>query len=426
MGESYSCASGGVIYAGRFSAPGITNYVWTPARDGNGNVISSDWAGLPLNTWLDVAGGVLNDVIQTPHLLTAAGADGAGAIVAAWGGAAWDAANNRMYLSGGGHGDSHCCETGIYMVDTASLKFSRVADRQPVSQQQGWNGTAFVDTNSQAPYSIPLKNGVPSSWHTYNGNVFIPPSVMGNTNGGVFTMGSARSTYNLDTHTYSTTHWNTPEHDSLDWSNQAAFLDGHVIYAPLNSWFHQRFDLSQSEVTDWSATSSGKWLSGITSNVIISSNEQATWGVLSERREEVCFRYGGSRVRLRYGQAIDANATDWTPYFDTITLTSSDGSHLDFNDTNQDANAKLGQPGFCYDHVTGALYLVSSTAGGEVYKLTGIASNTWNVEKMVGTGVRRVSYKGAYGRTRLATVAGKKVLIRVATTTTPIEVMRIS
>lgn len=408
------------------AGPSITDSVWTPARDGSGNVVSTDWAGLPLNTWLDVAGGVMNDVIETPHLLNGSGSDGAHNIIDAWGGAAWDASTNRMYISGGGHGDSNACETGVYAVDTAKLTFSRVVDRQALSQGQVWNGSAFVDGNNQAPYNVPLKNGVPSSWHTYNGLVFLTPAFMGNTNGGVYYHGSTRAIINLDNGTYSTCHWNPPEIDSADWSNQAAFLDGSIIYAPISSWYHKRFDLSQIEATQWSATSTGKWLSSMSANNVMSTSSSSIWGTLPERREEISFMNGGARTRFRYGQAIDAGASVLDAYFDTITLTSTDGSHTDFNNTNLIDDGKLAQCGFCYDHASATLYLTSSTAGGEVYKITGIAGNTWTTEKMTGTGVRRFTAKGAYGRVRLANIAGKKVLVRVASTTTPIEVMRLS
>lgn len=424
--DFYSGESGGVIVAGLTTAPSITGSVWTPTRNGSGDVVFGNWAGLPANTWLDVAGSVLNDVIETPHYLNGYGSDGAHNIIDAWSGAAWDNSNNRMYISGGGHADTHCCDTGIYKVEVASLQFSRVADRQPISQAQYWSSGVFYDGNSSAPYNTPLKNGVPSAWHTYNGLVFLPPVVMGNTEGGVYYHGSARSIYDLDTDTYSACHWNSPDHDSLDWSNQAAFLDGSTIYLPLSSWYHYRFDLTQTEATDWSATSNGKWLSARSGNTIISSSDSVIWGTFPERREEVCFMPGGARTRLRYGQAIDAGVADWDAYFDTITLTSSDGSHADFNDSNLVANGKFGQPGFCYDHGTATLYVVSSTAGGEVYKITGIAGNTWTTQKLTGTGVLRVTYNGAYGRVRLANIAGQKVLVRVASTTTPIEVMRLT
>lgn len=428
VGDSHQVASGSVIAAGRHVAPVIVGSVWMPTRDGIGNVISTDWTGLPLNTWLDVAGATMESVIETPHYTAISGGDSSHAIIDAWGGAGWDATTNRMYLNGGGHGDSSQCETGIYVLDALKLSFGRVSDRQPLSQNQSWDSASqtFNDSITYPPCSIPLKNGVPSSWHTYNGVVFVPPAVMGNSNGGIYIQGSARSVYDLDSHTYSITHWNSPNHDALDWSNQAAFIDGSTIYAPLNAWYHHRFDLSQTEATDWNANSKGKWLSGRLGNTIISTSENAIWGTFPERREEVSVLPSGVVTRLRYGQAIDSASAVWDAYFDTITLTSSDGSHSEFNSTNLSVNGKLGQAGFCYDHPTQTLYLVPAIAGSEIYKISGIAGATWTVQKLVVSGSMRPSYKGLYGRCRIANISGKKVLVRVSSTTAPIQVMRLS
>jgi hypothetical protein len=429
IGDSYTCASGGRIAAGSFSGPNIIGSVWTPNRDVAGNVISGNWLGLPLNTWLDVAGQSVNNVVQVPHLLNLWGTDSASSIAGAWGGAAWDYVNQRMYVIGGGHGDGSSCEMGIYMLDAAKLQFTRVRDRDPIEQAAGWSDAAGSLQAGEQWYggNAPLLNGNPGSMHTYWGVVWIPPEVMGNTNGGMFYPGLAKAVWNFDTHVWTTTHWFTPLHvGSMDWSNCAAFVDGTSVYGPHGNWYHWQFDLTQTEATDASATSFGKLYTMRASADKQSNAGSAAWGLLRERRETFSFSAGGSRVRVRYGAALDANATDWAAYSDNITLTSSDGSHTDFNGTTLADSANLCAAGSGYDHATQTLHLMGNTVGGQLYKITGLSTNTWNVEKVAGTGALRTAPQGAYGRVRMATFAGKKFLLRVSGTTHPLQVMRIS
>ena len=427
--DSYSAASGNSIVAGRSVAPSIAGSVWTPARDASGNVAVGNWLGLPLNTWLDVAGQSVNNVVETPHLLSNWGSDSATSIAAAWCGAAWDYVNQRMYIMGGGHGDGSCCEMGIYMLDAAKLQFTRVRDRDPIEQAGGWNYTAgaYQAGEQWNGGNAPLLNGNPGSMHTYWGVVWIPPEVMGNTNGGMYYPGLAKAVWNFDTHAWTTTHWFSPLHDgAVDWSNCASFVDGSAIYGPRANWAHFKFDLTQTESTDASATSFGALTLQYSTADKQSNAGSAAWGLMRERRETFSFSAGGSRVRVRYGAALDASATNWSSYSDNITLTSSDGSHADFNGTTLTDSANLCAAGSGYDHATQTLYLMGNTVGGQLYKITGLSTNTWNVEKVAGTGALRTAAQGAYGRVRMATFSGKLFLLRVSGTTHPLQVMRIT
>ena len=85
----------------------------------------SDFERLPLNRWVSADTNQLDSVVPTPRYPTFLGQpDGSRNIVNAWSGAAWDYINQRMYLSGGGHADSHFCENGIYELSVDTLRFS--------------------------------------------------------------------------------------------------------------------------------------------------------------------------------------------------------------------------------------------------------------------------------------------------------------
>jgi len=408
--------------------PTITNGVWTPDRDGSGVVASGNWTGLPLNTWVEVAGGVLDDVIQNPRLLNYSGGDSSHGIVNAWSGMAWDYVNQIGYIDGGGHGDSSAIETGIYKVDVAKLQFTRVRDRDDASQLQCWDTVthSFVAADLwPGGTNAPLVNGVPGSTHTYFGVIWIPPAVLGNTSGGVLPFGVANSIYNLDTGAWTTTNWFSPEEQYFDLSNCAAYIDGSKIYGPHAGFYHWRYDLTQNQATTWNSNSFGKFETGPISSTTQFYVGSAMWGHMRERREEFSFHSLGIK-RVRYGQAIDANATDWSSYYDTITLTSSDGSHADFSAASFSDYDWFLYAGTVYDHSTATLYVQPNGSGRPAYKITGVAGNTWTTEAITGTACTRMATNGTFGRLQLATMAGKKILLRITGKDHPIQVMRIS
>jgi len=426
------------LYSPSSAAPALnlvgTN--WTPNRDASHNVLASDWAALPLNTWVAVVGETLSGVIETPHYLGGFG-DSANSITGAWNGAAWDYINQRMYIAGGGHSDSSACETGIYMVDAATAKFSRVRDRDPMSVVQGWDGNAhaLVPAEKWTGFNVPLQNGNPSAVHTFNGLVWVPPEVLGNTNGGLFYPGEAKAVWNFDTHAWTATHWFNADSTSYSSANVCAYIDGSKIYGPRGAWYHWRFDLTQTEITQWGASSFGEQNLNIANQDIgMFDTSGAIWNWMRERREEFCIISSTARTRTKYGLALDAGATNWTPYSDAITLTSSDGSHAYFgDDNNYDLNPadpqpdeSLAQPGMAYDHATETLYIQANKPGDFLYKITGLSGSTWTVQRISGTGALYWSKHGNYGRMRLATLGGKKILLRVTHRDDPLQVMRIS
>lgn len=409
-------------------APAIAGSVWTPARDVAGNVLAGNWVGLPLNTWFDVAGPVLNDVIETPHYTKYGGGDSSYSIISAWCGAAWDYASQKMFISGGGHTDSSACETGIYQLDAATLALSRIRNRDPMSVVQNWNAStlALVPSDTYQMPPTPLTNGVPGAVHTYHGLLWIPPATMGNVHGGIFYPGAAKAVYNIDTGNYSVCNWFDPTHDPMTWYDCASFIDGSALYGPVSYWSHWKFDLTQTQATDWSASSFGSFNRQAISSSKQSTVGSSTWGWLRERRESFSFS-AAVKTRVRYGQALDAAAIDWTAYIDDITLTSADGSHADFNATNFAMNATLCAPGVVYDHAAQTIYILPNATDLPAYRITGLAGNTWTIEKMAdSTKALRNNVNGTYGRVRMAMLGGKKVLLRVSSTTAPVQVMRIS
>ena len=177
-----------------------------------------------------------------------------------------------------------------------------------------------------------------------------------------------------------------------------------------------------------STLSVGKHLTQATSSTpFVYNNKAFSW--LRERREMVSFAGNQAATRVRYGQAVDAAATDWTAYHDAIALTSANGTdHLDFNATNlQDTGTNLlCAAGAHYDHGAGCIWVQANTAGGHLYKITGIAGATWTVLKVAGIGALTAAGQGTFGRFRVATIGTTKIGIRVTGTATPLQVVRLA
>jgi hypothetical protein len=416
--------------------------VWTPGRDSMGNILPSDLNQLQPFVWYNVggAGSILNSVIETPHYPKprSPGTDGSSGIVTAWGGAAWDHVSQTMYISGGGHGDTHECDTGVYALKATTLSFERVVNRQfrwyDLENSTPGN-PRFGDDPAFGGWAmnLPLKNGVPSSFHTYDGLVWIPPQTMqlvlgkSNAKGGLFYPGTCRAVINLDDQSYSNPHFlPTP-----DFSYQIAMLDGSIVFGPRASFNFYRFDLAQREVSDWPGTtvlSQGKFLSGATSSKEFTYNYKCfCW--MRERREAVSFAGDQRATRLRYGAAIDSGSLEWTSFHEAITLTSANGSdHLDFSAANlQDIGTNLlCAAGAHYDHAGGSIWVQANTVGGSLYQVSGLDGTTWSVRKIGGSEAPTVCGQGTFGRFRIATIGTTKLALRVADTTNPLQVMRLA
>jgi hypothetical protein len=119
-----------------------------------------------------------------------------------------------------------------------------------------------------------------------------------------------------------------------------------------------------------------------------------------EPRGEYIFISPTAKVRVRLGAALAANVPDGgdvAAYRDNITITSSDGSHLVFDDAERckdlfaagfvvGVSADLQSPGHWYDPVQDCVYIWPNHAGRQVIKLTGLNTNTLTSQFIAGTG----------------------------------------
>ncbi len=414
---------------------------WVPARDADDNVLPSAFQGLPLGRWLAVQ-GEQNDLadVREPELYPSSyGIDGFHNITNAWGGAAWNADLYEMYISGGGHGDASMTETGVYMVSGRTLRATRVIDRQPLSSALKWDGTALVPGEGYpGGTNTPTSTGVPGSMHTYEGLVWIPPSVMSEVgspapvHGGLFYPGNAKSLINLDTKSYSKVHWSTSYWDisyitAVRWNTRILF--------PLASWYVNRWDMQLTEMTDWQTSgwdptptvpSFGAMLPSRSSSIQFVSGSRLFCD-LPERGQMVSFHGDQMATRVRYGDAETADASDWTSYHEIITLTGPGA--VDFtvealNDAGTAANL-LSQGGAHYLHSAGEIWVCPVPVGKPLYRVTGLSSATWNVEKLAGSETLTPSGTSTYGRFVVYDMAGVKIGLRVSSTSNPIEVIRL-
>ncbi len=423
-------------------------------------MLATDFNQLPLHSWLYLAtpAAVLDSVIETPRYAKSSGpADGSPGIVNAWSGAAWDHVNNIMYLMGGGHGDTSICENALYALNTATLIWTRVKDRSPLSAWQQWDKTAqaFTTVNLHANAAngsggngdgsnCPLLDGAPGSIHNYQQLTWIAPAVLGNRSGGVYQGGTCRSVLDLDTGRYRTAHyWGPGPAHGVDWASYGmAYVDGNTLHQQRNGNTYFGYKLDDTEATTWSPNSFGRIVSeGFSS--YLPHQAHTAWCLLRERREYVWFSGNQKAFRVRYGQAIDAGnlaSRNWNSVTDTITLSSSDGSHLDFNSTTLFDTTVTGDMShetnwLCSagthfdasaDAAAGCIYVQANKAGTALYRITGIAGSTWQVQKLAGTAALSDASHYTFGRFRVAHLAGgAKLALRVTTTTGPLEVMRL-
>lgn len=441
--DSYSVASGAVLYMGNAPPIQLTSTHWTPNRDAQGNVVQSDGPQLP-TTWRKVGGSntTIQEVLESPGYTNNSAGLSAPGIVVAWGGAARDYINDALVISGGGHGDSSAAETGIYTALLKKMRIERTVNRQPSNTPLTYSGSGIALTSGEpwpGGFNLPLSSGVPGSMHTYDGLVWIPPTTMATlglsapNRGGLFYPGDARCVVNLDTGAYSKLWWKSAD---MDWSYCTAILDGTLVIGPRQYFNWWRFDLSQTETTDWQSSgydstpavpSFGKKLAAIPSSAAWNYNHKAQ-GWLRERREYVHFFGNQQARRFRYGQALDASATAFGGYMDDITLTSANGTdHLDFSATNlQDTGTnQLCSAGVAYDHTTQAIYVCANKTDGAIYKITGLSGTSWTVLKLSNTAPLTVGAQGTYGRFALTRIGGALIGVRVTSISNPIEVIRL-
>lgn len=478
--DNYSAPSGtAVVRAGRAAATGsgVSGNLWTPARDTLGKVLLTALAALPLNTDLFVAGEAakLVSAIELPHLPTGTAlspaSDGSASIVNAWSGAAFDYVNGRIYVMGGGHADSCKTENGVYCFDLRTMTWSRVKNRSPISDWQLWdkNTQSFITVNTHplaylgaggaSGVANPLQSGAPGAVHNYWSVVWIPPSIMGagNVNGGLYQGGWVRSVLNLDTGVWSVPHWwgeGVPLGD-IDWGGGvAAWIDGNspAIHHQRGVLNHHRFELFGSEQTTWPVPSFGR-IAGEGQHLggqFMASQYHTTFCEMRERRQVVWFTFDFANGvpkahRIRSGQALDSAGgsvnTNWTNFTDTITLTFSGDAGSAFTQSAfTDYTALLsgvpqGTPqesflsscGTHYDHDLNCIFIRPNNAGAKLYKVTGLDTNTWNIETVPGPSALTLSYLFSFGRYRHYTFEnGVKLSARITSTTSPVQICRIA
>lgn len=426
------------------AVPAIAGNLWKPARNPDNTITDSNWRGLPLNRYVFVDAPTLLSKVEKPYYVARSGAPSWTGIVNVWNGAAWNPKAQEMFITGGGHYATSSCETAIYRLKASTLLFDRARDRDPQSENGSWSirEGKLVFTPGETFASVVLKNSQPGALHTYHGILWVPPDLMAiirgdnvNVSGGIFQTNIVRYVYDLDAKAYvGVPNWRKSPETDIDISDSAAFIEGTAIYGPHHSYDIWKWELARTQDTNWSPKSTGVFTKVYQQwGHIVSSH--SVWGWLPERRE--CFGFYGSKnanelsfQRCRYGQAIDKKAGSWTKYVDTLTLTSIDGSHHDFNKTSLSSDnmpaGDLYGAGYIYDHARETLYVQGSNVGNPLYKITGIAGNTWTTEKIPGTGALEYSQNGVFGRLRMAILGGQKIIIRVSGVDHKTQVMRIS
>src|SRR5574343_154153 len=150
VGDSYTCASGGTIAAGRHVLP-----AWLSAMPVH------TWATPGINT-LSSVDPALDPAVNPnyPGIAPWRGANGFESIVTAWSGAVWDEANKRLLITGGGHADYAGNEVYAWSVVTAA--FTRL--NNPTGSI-GNTGTLNDGLDATVPAYF---DGRPRSAHTYN------------------------------------------------------------------------------------------------------------------------------------------------------------------------------------------------------------------------------------------------------------------
>ena len=425
----------------------ISGNNWTPNRNSDNDVLATDWAQLPLNTWVYAATNTLSDALGPTGYPTSLGnTDGRASIMTAWCGAAWDWINGKMYVSGGGHSDSHICENGIYCFDKDTMRWTIAKARTAKSNAQKYNvatttfETGFADSDGRnGSANSCMADGSPGASHTYDALNWIPPSVVGNTNGAILMFHYGKEVLDLDTGTYDTSH---VRHDNpsvangeVDMSYKIVFMDGWNAYHARASFQFRQWDFSPSSRSTiiWStylgggATSRGAFIRTIGGDLFEYGPKALA---KMEQRREIANFSGSGVKRLRYGQAIDAgNTTDWTSYSDSITLTSSDGSHttLTTGSNYVDASGSLFACGAAYDATGDCIWIVSNFVGGPTYKVSGISTgNTWTTEIVSGASNLASVANGTYERCRLFTQGPSRMLMRATTVTNYTQIMRVA
>lgn len=465
--DTATIASGGELWAGRdapYPLVQISGSIWTPNVDGSGNILTTDYQQLPAGIWYYVGTNQIDDVVPTPRLrrkLT--GADGSAGIINAWCTAAYDYITDTLRFMGGGHADSNIAENGAYGLSAATMRFTmdvpRSADESVMMRYEnppgGQAGLQPIATYSDARNdsgNCPQTDGGPPSAHTYHSLGFIPPSVAGNAKGAFVHFHSSVHVADLDTGLYDVPFYAPPFPTDLSYKN--VIFDGWKAYFWRGNEVIRPYDLSPTArtATLWSDSiynvadangysslvdparigqqSRGVILPTINPGSYLHYSKKASAHMPTERTLLILAATASGYIRrVRYGEAIDAGATNWGAYCDSPTLTSSDDSHLDFTAGNFD-DAGGGQPlyeaGCCFDPVTRDLFIIPNNAGASVLKLTGAVDQpVLQVQRLTGHATLNASPNGTFQRCMLIRKGTARLLVRVTSTTRYPEICRL-
>lgn len=486
---AYSVPSGGAVYAGA-RALNLVGDLWTPNRQANDEVLITDYGQFPANTWIKVNG--VNNKLRSQEALPFYPNSGSGnsfsSIIKAWSGAAWNSVDEAIMPAGsGGHTDVSAAENGVYAASAKTMRVTTVVPRQAAATalkkpavlpggQDDWTdleaGEAFLGGTN-----LPLSNGVPGSNHSAGMVEYLPPAQMvslgytGNTKGGIWLGGLCQALLNLQDGTYSQPHYIQGPYPASNVTQGYESSLMHFMRDPASDklfgirsgsapWM--TLDLAQTEMTLWqlcpqcsnpAVPSLGKYLANNSNSGLATSISWALIAKLTARREMVFFQstfadYTAKRVRL--GEAVDASATDYSAYTDTITLTSDNATdHLDFKAANFKGyyGHNLNHAGSFYDTIDDVLWVCANDpfegtydAGGStftpgttlslgVYKLFGATTgslddSTWKVKKLPAQPLT-VSPNGTWGRFAVVKRGAHNIGLRLSDVDNELEVVRL-
>ncbi len=336
-----------------------------------------------------------------------------------------------MFVSGGGHADSHFCENGVYALEADTMAFSTIVGRSPSSAAQYWDASrgVFVAGMQGVGGRAPLADGTAPASHTYDSLVWIPSNIVGNRRGAILMFAHTVGIIDLDTGSYDTPYYNGDS--PVDLSYKICVSDGwNVLHARAN--FHYRhWDLRPTTRTPtiWNSNSRGAFAGSFSSGTnIVYDNKMM---VRMPQRREFVVLSGGINARCRMGQGFDSgDRTGWGRFHDAITITSSDGSHLMFNDSanwrDRSVATHFFAAGGTYDHWGNCIWVQSNVAGGGLFRLTGLDGNTWTSERVAGAEALSTSGNGTYHRCQLFVKGMARCLMRVSSTTGYPEVCRVA
>lgn len=436
---------------GTVPAVRIASGEWTPNLDVSGRILDTDWAQLPLGEWVWARTNQIQDLFSTGYPTIVGHPDGLRSLVGGYSGAGWLWDQQRMLITGGGHGDSHPSENAIVELDTSTARFSVFAPRSAMASARYSSGTSGYTLGVQgAGNDCPDLEGRAPAIHTYDGFSYFPPGASGGAPQGLLlTFGSTVSVWDVASKSVDTPHFRHDASGVLPQNGGYFICLGKYPYmlAVKDSFFANVFDLSQREETSYSLHPEGAPLPEPTSRGRYARSIDVGFTFvyarkmlgMDEKRYRcflVCVDTDGVRAyRIAYGDALDEmHATgDWNVFSRHVTrcaLTGPDAADLNPEDLHDQNGSPLGGCGIGYDEHSDCLWVTGNMLGNRTWRIDGVSTSSWTVTRLLGAAALASNTVGTYGRHRVARhgVAEREctVLWRVSSTTAHPEVMRVS